>query len=302
MRLVVVLAGLLGCADSEDSAGTADCGLTASTSIVDGETGVPGNASFRVTLSAADDGATLTASEPGAVSADGLTLTWTPSPPVGPLTDVTVTLTTCAGESTLRYTTADLGGPLDADTDLTQTGFRFDLSSGTVVQPPTGGALLATLGADGIELMLGLTPVGVDGMDYRVGVGADGVQDLCSRTLDVAGGTLDGGWFGFGPAGATFQVYDTDVVLESLAFGGAVAPDGSRIDAGWLRTFVGVDALAATYADGDAAEACAFFGNLGAPCEPCPSGAGDCLALEVVDLSGPATGVPVEPVTAACEE
>ncbi len=296
------LVACTGTKEGDSGVTSVDCGVTASTSIVDGATGVPGNVSFVVSLSAADAGATVSGSEPGttAVSEDGLTLTWTPSPPVGPLTQVTMSLSTCAGDSTIGYTTSDLGGPLDADTDLTTTSFRFDLTSGTVVEPPTGGALLSTLGA-GLELLLGLTPAGA-GVDYRVGVGAKGAQDLCARTLDVSGGTLDGGWFGFGPAGATFPVYDTQVVLEDLAFGGAVLADGSAVEAGWLRTYVGIEALAVAYADGDVAEACAFFGNLGATCTPCPSGAGECLALEVIDLTGVGTGTPVEQVTAACEE
>ena len=288
--------------DETGTTPTTACDVTATASIADGATAVPGNDAIAFTLSEADPTATVTASAPGtaAASPDGLVWTWTPSPPLDPLTDVSVTLTTCAGPSTIHYTTADLGGPLDPSVDLAATGFRVDLASGTILQPVAGEALLSVLSAAGTEILVGLLPTATGAVDYRLAVTADGSQDLCSRTLDVPGGTLDRGWFALAPTEATFFVYDTEVVLHDLALGGAIRPDGSGIDAGWLRTWVGVEALAVAYADGDVTAACAFFADLAAPCVPCPDTDSDCLAIEVRDLSGTATGAPVAEVLESC--
>lgn len=280
------------------------CELTVSTSIADGATNVPGNTRLRVSLSERDPTATVSASVEGTTSAseDGQTLIWTPSRPMDPQTDITVSIATCAGTSSLAFRTADMGGALDEDVNLDATGFRVDLASGTILQPTTGSALLGVLSSQGTEVLLGVLPDEGGGLTYRLAVTTDGVQDPCSRTLDLAGDPLDRGWFGFGPGLADFQVYDTQVVLEDLAFGGALLADGSGIEAAWLSGYVGVAALAVAYADGDVDQACTFFGGLGAPCEPCPSGDGECLAIEVEGLSGVATGEPVASVTEACPE
>lgn len=301
---MLLLSALIACDGADHESAEPTCDVTYSVSVDDGATGVPGNAPVSVTLSGPDDSATISGSVAGttARSADGLTLTWTPDVPIDPLTAVSLDVETCAGSSTVHYTTADLGGPLDAGVDLTGTGFLVDLAAGRIVQPATGDALFSMLASVGTELLLGVTAASQTTLDYRLAVAADHTQDLCSRTLDLSGGTLDRGWFGFGPAAATFYVYDNTVQLEDLAFGGAVRADGSGIDAAWVRGWVGVEPLAATYAGGDIDQACTFFGDLGAPCVPCPESDGQCLAIEVTDLSGAATGTPVEPVAAACTE
>ena len=297
---------LLACATPEtttDSTPTPACDVTLTASVGDGATGIPGNRPVRFTLSEPDATATVSASVPGEVTqTSATTLTWTPAPPVAPLTDVTLTVSTCAGDSTLGYRTSELGAAPDAGVDLTATGFRVDLASGTILRPTTGSALLGVLAAQGTELLVGLVPGAGGTLTTRLAVATDGLQDPCSRTLDLADGTLSGGWFGFGPAAVDFYVYDTRVVLQELAFGGAVRTDGTALEAAWLRGWVGVEALAVAYAEGDVQQACAFFGSLGAPCEPCPDGAGECLAIEVEDLVAEATGVPVAAVTEACAE
>ena len=120
--------------------------------------------------------------------------------------------------------------------------------------------------------------------------------------MDLPDDTLDRGWFGFRPVAAEFQMYDTQVVLEDLVFGGTLLRDASGIEAAWLDGYVGVAALAVAHADGDIDQDCTFFGGLGAPCEPCPSGQGDCLAISIEGLTGVATGLPVTSVTEACPE
>ena len=297
---------LLACATPDapvDSTPTPTCDLTFTASVGDGATGVPGNRSVRLTLSEPDATATVDGSVPGAVTrTSATTLVWTPSPPVAPLTDVTLAVSTCAGESTIGYRTSELGVAPAAGVDLAASGFRVDLASGTILRPTTGAALLGVLAAQGTELLVGLVP-GADGaMGYRLAVATEGAQDPCSRTLDLAGGALDGGWFAFGPGGVDFYVYETRVVLQELAFGGAVRADGTALEAAWLRGWVGVEALAVAYADGDVQQACTFFGSLGAPCEPCPDGEGECLAIEVEDLVAEATGAPVFAVPEACPQ
>lgn len=301
---MLLLSALFACDGNDHETAEPTCDVTYSVSVDDGVTDVPGNAPVVVTLSEADATASIRSAVAGTTTAspDGLTLTWTPDAPVDPLTDVTVEISTCGGAAAIHYTTADLGGPLDAGVDLTATGFLVDLGTGTIVQPASGDALLTMLSSVGTSLVLGVTEASGSALDFRLAMAADGAQDLCSRTLDLPGGTLDRGWFGFGPAPATFFVYDNTVQLEDLAFGGAVRADGSGIDAAWIRGWVGVEPLANTYAEGDVEQACLFFSNLGAPCEPCPESSGQCLALEITGLTGPATGAPVEAVDAACTE
>lgn len=301
---MLLLSALIACDGHDNETAEPTCDVTYSVSIDDGATEVPGNTPVVVTLSEPDSTASIQSAIAGTTVAsdDGLTLTWTPDAPIDPLTDVSVTVATCAGDAAIHYTTADLGGPVDPSVDLTATGFLVDLATGTVVQPASGDALFTMLSSVGTSLVLGATAVNGSAMDFRLAMAADGAQDLCSRTLDLPGGSLDRGWFSFGPAPATFYVYDNTVQLEDLAFGGAVRADGSGIDAAWVRGWVGVEPLANTYADGDIDQACLFFSNLGAPCEPCPESDGQCLALEITGLSGNATGAPVEAIDAACTE
>jgi hypothetical protein len=296
---MIVLTLLFACSKT-DTDTEATCAVTFTTSIADGATDVPGNASVVVALSESAE-VTLTGSIPGTTTAtaDGRTLTWSPNAPADANSALSLTIDSCNGTSTIGWQTSDLGAT-PTDVDLTRTGFRVDLASGTIVQPISGPALFEFLSGQGTEVLVGLLSNTSPG--YRLAVAKDGVQDLCSRTLDVTGGTLDRGWFSFGPADATFYVYDNLVELHDLSFGGGLSADGTRVGAAWVKAWVGVEPLAATYADGDIDAACEYFGSLQVPCVPCPSGDGQCLAIDVRDLSGTATGTPIDAITEACPE
>lgn len=278
------------------------CGLTVSSSIAPGATDVPGNAPLVFTLSAPDPAAVVETALGGrlATSADGLRLTWTPTRPLDPRFQASVALRTCAGVSTITWTTAAYGGPLEADVDLGGTGFTIDLARGHIVRPATAQALLGYFRDSDTTLLIGMDELAPGQLTYRFATTLDGTQNLCSRTLDVRGGTLDRGWFAYGPADASFYVFDSAVELHDLSFGGALLPDGSGVRAAWLEGWVGIEALATAYAGGDIDQACAFFGDLGAPCEPCPDGLGRCLSLRVEDLQGTRTGEVVKAVDDAC--
>ena len=296
---MILLTLLLACSKS-DTESDQECTLTLTTSIADGATDVPGNASMVVTLSEPAE-VTVTGSIAGTTttSADGLTLTWTPNAPADANSAVSVSIDSCNGTSTIGWQTSDLGATPTA-VDLTRTGFRVDLASGTIVQPISGPALFEFLSGQGTEVLVGL--LSNASPSYRLAVATDGVQDLCSRTLDVSGGTLDRGWFSFGPADTTFYVYDNLIELHDLSFGGGLSADGTRVGAAWVKAWVGVEPLAATYAEGDIDAACEYFGTLQVPCVPCPSGDGQCLAIDVRDLSGTATGFPIDEITEPCPE
>ncbi|MEN9785336.1 MAG: hypothetical protein RLZZ299_600 [Pseudomonadota bacterium] len=263
---------------------------------------MPGNTPLVFTLSTADPGAVIETTLDGArtTSEDGLRLTWTPTRPLDPLLQASVTLRTCAGASTIAWTTAAYGGPLESGVDLGGTGFSIDLARGRIVRPETAQALLGYFRDSDTALLVGMDELAPGQLAYRFATTVDGAQNLCSRTLDVRGGVLDRGWFRFGPADTDFYVFDSRVEVHDLSFGGALLPDGSGVRAAWLEGWVGVEALATAYADGDIDQACAFFGDLGAPCAPCPDGLGRCLSLRIEALEGSATRAPVEAVTEAC--
>lgn len=178
---MTLLLSLPACADEtpkgNDDTAPAPCDLTLAASISDGATNVLGNTRLRVSLSERDPTATVSASVDGAtgVSEDGKTLTWTPSRPIDPLTDVTVTLDTCAGRSSLGFRTADMGSALSASVDLAATGFRVDLASGTILQPTIDSALLGFLSSQGTEVLLGMLPDEAGRLNDRVAVTTDGV-------------------------------------------------------------------------------------------------------------------------------
>lgn len=302
----MLFALLLACDDPflEDS-GTVvvpGCGLTVTSSIAPGASDVPGNEPLVFTLSVPDPQATVETSLEGAlaISDDGRVLTWTPTRPLDPRQDASVTLRTCAGVSTIAWTTAAYGGPLDSGVDLGGTGFSIDLARGRIVRPPTAQALLTYFRDSDTALLVGMDELTPGQLAYRFATTLSGTQNLCSRTLDVRGGTLDRGWFGFGPADTDFYVFDSRVQMHDLSFGGALLPDGSGVRAAWIEGWVGVEALATAYVDGDTDRACAFFGDLGAPCEPCPDGVGRCLSLRIDQLEGTATRAPVAAVSEAC--
>jgi hypothetical protein len=279
------------------------CTVTFTSSVADGAQGVPGNATVRFVFSEDDAEAEIISDVPGDAAWEAPdTLAWTPFAPFDASAAASLTVRTCAGDTSIGWTTDAAGAPLDPSVALDATGWSVDLLSGTVLRPATDVALRALFALSGTELLLGVLPGGSTSspLTFRGAVATDGEQDLCSRTLDLPGGALDRGWFSFGPSDATFGAFGVDVALQQLAFDGAFSSDGQAIAHGRFHTWVEVAALADIYADGDEGAACAFFGDLLLPCVDCPSGEGSCLELWVEGLAGSAVGAPVEQVLEAC--
>lgn len=285
---------LLGCGTTETPEPEA-CALTW-TQIHPTDTTLSAGGPVEVVLSEADATATF---GDGTYRRDGNIVGWRPEEPLTPGESVTLTLQTCAGDQSLPFTVADDGATFTAD--ALDTTFEVDLTSGLFLRPASASILLDLVPDTSTRLLFGLTSEAGGAATVRIGIAnPDGTQDLCSRTVDLPA-TRSDGVFHLPPTSLTLPVGDLSLDVRGLTFTGASNADGTVLSGGSVSMYLGVQAMADEWADGDAVEACRFFGTFQVPCTACPDNTDeDCLVFDLVELSGEGhPGSPAE-VTSAC--
>ncbi len=312
---LVVLASLsAGCVTNtvspkdDDTSSLRDCDVSVvAVTPADGATEVSYRGSVVFTLSSPDDTAVVTSDVSGslAVSDAGLTLTWTPDRPLAPDADVTVTLTTCAGDETVRFHTSTLGMPVE-DGLLIDGAFAIDLVHARVLAPAGLGDVIVQLWRE--DVLVGVRGIGGGTLDLVGAVGTDDAdpiqQNYCNPTVDLTGDYTAAPYFSVGPVDTTLPFDRGDATIEGMYLTGTFTADGQSFQDGTFGGTVDTRPLAwILNAADDPAAICALAASAGVACEPCAAdGEPYCLTMVAEAVTGTriATGPIVDIDTADC--
>lgn len=236
-------------------------------------------------------------------SDDGLTYTVRLDGPLAPSTEHVLEVEDCEGRIERRFTTSDLGEPLDrGPSTVVGRTWQLDLARATWLEP---GGFGPTLGGflEASPILLGVRladDVLMDWIGTNGFVGTGGVyQSSKQATWDFPVSDFDEAPY--------FDVRSEDVELtlgvgplpiRNLRFTGTFAADGSRIGGATLSgqgdtRYAG----AVAGSQGDPGAFCDLAAGLGVQCEACADGEPYCLTVEVVGLSAPEVpGLTLAPV------
>jgi hypothetical protein len=241
-----------------------------------------GGAPIEVTLSAADTDATISPDFPGTqlVRGEGETLWFLPDPPLDAGTVHGADLAWCGGDIHWQFTTdAEVGAPLDGGVVLTDRAWELELGAARFIEPALAGSFdFGMLGVAGFAV--GVSRHDGSALDLRLAnLDAKGAQDLCARTPEIPGGTLDRGYVTFGPAEVSFAAYDGEIRIERATLLAGLDRTGVALSDGSFHGWVDVGSVAAVVGVKTEEEGCTFFEAFGATCETCPDSAGQCIEL-----------------------
>ncbi len=248
-----------------------------------------GDASATITLadgSGADVAGTVTLED------DNTRVIFTPSAPLSPSTDYSMTVSTCDGEGggSISFRTSDLGGPITCD--LTGKSYRVDLLSARFIQP---GEAIASLLFEQLsdDILIGVSAQNETSLNMlgALSDGAGGNQNHCYPSIDFpeAASFSDPG-FSVGPADTTLEVAGYSIEISNLGISGSFAPDCSYFGGGKLVGELDARVLAPLVSElvgtDDPDEICGFLVTFGVACETCSSdGAPYCAAVEVDQIN-----------------
>ncbi len=292
----------------DDTTSMRDCDVSVvTTSPTEGATDVSYRSPVVFTLSAPDDSAVVISDYAGtlAVSEDGLTLTWTSDAPLPPDTDITVTLSTCAGDEVVHLHTSTLGMPVE-DGLLIDGAFAIDLVHARIRAPEGLGDVIVQLWKE--DVLVGVRGIGGGTLDLVGAVGTDDAdpvqQNYCNPTIDLTGDYRAAPYFSVGPVDTTLPFDRGEATIEGMYLTGTFTAEGRSFQDG---TFGGtVDTRPLSWilnASDDPGAICTLAAALGVACEPCAAdGAPYCLTLVAEDVTGTriATGPIVVIDTADC--
>jgi hypothetical protein len=226
-----------------------------------------------------------------ALSADGTTVTFTPSAALTANTEYTVTVTTCQAEaSTYGFATSSLGTPTDG-CDLTGRKFVVDLQNARFLEPAGVAELL--LGQLEDDIMLSATSVSDTSIEMIGALGQGGVQDECTESLnDFPAAVYADPHFELGPQDTPLGVAGIELVINDLFISGDFASDCSGFGGGTLAGQLDARTLAPLLGDllgiTDPDEVCATLTGFGVTCGACSDGADYCVDVLVDQLNATA--------------
>ncbi|MEZ4237327.1 MAG: Ig-like domain-containing protein [Myxococcota bacterium] len=272
------------------------------TSPEDGDDGVFYRSALAFELADPDPTAVIAVTDPdgdevpGESTVDGAVITWR-GDPLRPNTDYRATLTHACGSDLLRFGTSDVGSPVDVD--LVGRTYALDAGSGVWNEPAGAGpALAVALGDFRILLSVLAAPSG-GAVDLLGGVGYQGSQNLCEPTLDLAGSAWTDPFFSVAAPSLVLATQTFAVTIEDFATTGAFSADGTRVEGATMSGVVDTRALGPAFGLPDEAGAlCELVAALGASCEACGDGEETCLRLDISDVAGPMSPVPLVERTA----
>lgn len=235
---------------------------------------------------------------PGATSIEGNRLVFTPDLPLEPLTDYTAGLADCP-PSEFSFRTSATGAPIDPATAVGTT-YAVDLASGTWLQPPGVGGLLA--GYLAVDVLVGVLEADADTLTVIGGVSIEGgsAQDPCSETVTFPPSDFsENPYFALGPQDLSMQVMGARLDLIAVEISGAFHPEFVGIQGASLVGAMDTRGLAPLLAPtGTYGDVCALLVTFGVTCTACPDGLPYCVTAEVEDLQVPAVAGPLVPRTA----
>ena len=225
-------------------------------------------------LTEPDATATITTDIPGSqmVSADGLTISWVPSPVLAPLTDYSATLDYCGGSVPLSFKTSELGGAMTDTSILQDRTYILDLGTANIVEPPGVGAVLGSLVETGNLIHVGTVSASSIGMSGGLQSADTGGQDYCTATFPFPEADFSAApYFAVGPQDTALSFAGYNINVKQLEITGTFAPDGSYFGGGTLGGSVDARDIATAFPElgYDAAGLCSFLVSFGAQCEAC---------------------------------
>ena len=247
------------------------------------------------TLSSPDPTAKVLADVSGTqtVSADGLTVTFTPDVPLEPDTTHVMALDYCYAQPEIRFTTSSLGTPLDADLDLLGTSWVVDPVSGSYLQGSGFAAIMASI----FEREIVAQVVDIDGalLTVRLGVAdpSGTVQDECFRTVDVTAVDLSREpLLAFDSSRMNVAAFNGSFTFHDIALTGTISTNGALFGGIEYTMMVDVADLVSVMKIADPDSLCEMASDLGSMCETCPDGGSDtCIAVEARGISGYRAGL-----------
>ena len=260
--------------DDTHTVGPGDCDVgIESTYPADGATDAYHRGTVEFMLTEADPTATVFADFEGVQTTrdDGLTVMFTPTEPLEPLTSYEVGLDYCRGTPSITFTTSSYGLPLEDPQALLGQTWGYDLRDARFYEAGYLGDLLQTF-AERVGLV---SVVGLEGgsVDLRLAVADDNEppgQDFCARTAEVEGVDFsESPYLQFGPTSIEFNAYLGVIAIHEMVVKTTVSPDGSSL--GGMDISAVIDVRSVAYAvDMDLVELCELLEVYGAPCEACP--------------------------------
>ncbi len=289
-------------ADTATDTATSDaCGVTIDrTTPASGATNAYYRGTIEFELSDADPTATVVTDIAGTqtFSEDGETVIFTPTAPLSPSTDYTVTLNYCGGSADVAFRTSDLGTSVTDTDGLVGKAFALDLAAARIVEPAGIGAVLSSYLTQ--DILVGISGVSGNQIQMIGAIGAEGaeppVQNYCDPTIPFPTADFSSApFFSIGPADTTLNVAGFAITIGDLNITGTIAPDGSYFGGGTLSGTIDTRPLAPLLDDsGNEGAICDLAVSFGVTCEPCADGMNFCLNLVADQIV--ATGVSTGPV------
>jgi hypothetical protein len=298
--------------DDSHIVGPGDCEVgIESTFPADGATDAYYRGTVEFTLTEPDPTATVFADFEGVQTTrdDGLTVVFTPTDPLEPLTSYEVGLDYCRGTPSIEFTTSGYGLPVEDPQGLRGRTWAYDLRDARFYEAGYLGDLLQTF-AERVGLV---SVVGIEGdmVDLRMAVADDSEppgQDFCARTVDVEGVDFSGSpYLQFGPTSIEFQAYLGIIAIHEMIVQATVAPDGASLGGMVISAVIDVRSVA-NAVDMDLVELCELLEVYGAPCEACPEDSEPyCVSTAADRLGAAGVATTVERINQAysdprCEE
>jgi len=210
---------------------------------------------------------------------------------------------------TYTFRTSDVGLPVASPADLAGSTFGVSLAGLKLAQPAGLASLLADVDP-GVQWLWQFEGQGdefdMDGLlevDAGLGYESSGelLQDLCTTTQLLGDGEATvtlasgGGYFASEPGLLSVRIDELVLNLEQGWLDGDFLVDGSGLSRVGLRGALRIDELVPWVGS----DACGWASNeLIGECEPCPSGEGQCVAVEIVGLQGARAEVGLQDVDA----
>lgn len=309
-RSLLLLPLLVACSggDDKDTSTTGETGdpdegcdvIVDSTLPASGAIDADYRAAIEFHLSDADPTATVSSSIAGTTTLadDNETVIFTPSAPLAPSTDYTVTLDYCGGTVDLGFKTSALGTPISDTNVLVGKTFSLDLASARIVEPAGIGSVLSSYLTQ--DILVGVETVSATEINMAGAIGKEDAsppaQDYCTPTIDFPVADFDEQpFFQIGPQTTTLSVAGYSIEIGNLEITGTFAADASYFGGGTLAGTIDTRPLAPLLDDsGDEGAICDLAVSFGAVCEACPSdGEPFCLTLVADQI----TAVEVEGTT-----
>jgi len=215
------------------------------------------------------------------VSEDRETVTFTPAAPLDPRTPYTATLSSCLGESSIGFTTSNLGILLEAE--VVGRTYLVDLLDGRVVTPEGFGDIVVVI----VEEPRFLVEVQeADETLVLLGAATDGhklQQAPCAPTIPFPPADFSQApYFEVSPVLVQLEVDGVTLSLHEFELSGTFAPDGTWFGGGVIGGELDTRDLVDLVPDMESPEdLCALVASFGAACEPCTSD-GELLCLPVL--------------------